>query len=47
MINKLAQQDWVKNKQLAKLRVEVKAGGCSGFEYDISIDDQEPQEDDM
>lgn len=47
MIKKIAQQDWVKNKDQAKLRVAVKGGGCSGYEYSFSLDDKAMEEDDM
>ena len=30
----------------APLRVAVRAGGCSGFSYDVFFDFKEPQEDD-
>ncbi len=47
MINKITTQEWVKNKELAKLRVMVKGGGCSGFEYNFSVDDKPTADDDM
>lgn len=47
MIRKLIQQEWVKNKEDAKLRVFVKGGGCSGLEYDFEITAEPLTEDDM
>ncbi|PRP79213.1 iron-sulfur cluster assembly 2 protein, mitochondrial-like isoform 2 [Planoprotostelium fungivorum] len=46
-LNKLIKQEWIKDKESAKLRVEVRPGGCSGFEYEFSVDDSaEVEEDD-
>eukprot|EP01117_Protostelium_nocturnum_P016494 TRINITY_DN6532_c0_g1_i2.p1 TRINITY_DN6532_c0_g1~~TRINITY_DN6532_c0_g1_i2.p1 ORF type:complete len:201 (+),score=50.73 TRINITY_DN6532_c0_g1_i2:145-747(+) len=36
--NKMVSQDWVKDKEDAALRLEIKQGGCSGFEYSFSLD---------
>lgn len=47
MINKLTQQDWVKDKANAKLRIIVDSGGCSGYTYDFSLDDKAPGEEDV
>lgn len=30
MLNKIKEQNWVKNKEFAKLRISVQGGGCSG-----------------
>ncbi len=47
MIQRVVKSDWVKNKEQAKLRLLVKGGGCSGFEYNFSLDEQLPQANDM
>jgi len=46
MINKLRTQDWVKNKEHAKLRLVIQGGGCAGFEYTINVDDEITLEED-
>jgi hypothetical protein len=47
MINKITKEDWIKNKDQAKLRITVKGGGCSGYEYAFSLDDKPVEQDDM
>ena len=47
MIKKLCNQDWVKNKEAAKLRLSVVPGGCSGFQYNFELDDKPNEADDV
>lgn len=37
----------MQNKGLAKLRITVDSGGCSGYSYDFALDDKEIEEDDV
>jgi iron-sulfur cluster assembly accessory protein len=46
MFQRLKNQEWVKNKEHAKLRITVSFGGCSGFEYSFSLDDNPQIEED-